>query len=61
MKKNNSKIDKELQDRYNQLLEESKGSKDFLKKCQSISLKEVRELGISTEPTIVISFNEKKK
>jgi hypothetical protein len=54
-------VDKKLQDRYDQLLEESKGSKKFLKECQSISLKEVRELGIPTEPTMVISFNEKKK
>ena len=61
MKTNNSKRDKELQDRYDQLLEESKGSKEFLKECQSITLKEVRELGISTEPTMVISFNQKKK
>ena len=61
MKTNNSKRDKEIQERYNQLSKESKGSKEFLKECQSISLKEVRELGISTEPTMVISFNEDEK
>tara|TARA_A100001015_G_scaffold284827_1_gene351713 strand:+ start:359 stop:544 length:186 start_codon:yes stop_codon:yes gene_type:complete len=61
MKTNNSKRDKEIQERYDQLLKESKGSKEFLKECQSISLKEVRELGISTEPTMVISFNEDEK
>ena len=61
MKTNNSKRDVEIQERYDRLLKESKDSKKFLKECQSISLKEVRELGISTEPTMVISFNEDEK
>ena len=61
MKTNNLKRDMEIQERYDRLLKESKGSKKFLKECRSISLKEVRELGISTEPTMVISFNEDEK
>jgi hypothetical protein len=61
MKTTNSKRDKELQDRYDQLLEEEKQSKTSSKEDQSMTLKELRELGISTEPTMVISFNEKKK
>ena len=61
MKTTNSKRDKELQDRYDQLLEEEKQSKTSSKEDQSMTLKELREVGISTEPTIVISFNEKKK
>ena len=61
MKTNNSKRDKELQDRYDQLLEKERQSKTSSKEDQSMTLKELRELGIPTEPRMVISFNKKKK
>jgi hypothetical protein len=53
MKTTNSKRDKELQDRFDQLLEEEKQSKTSSKEDQSMTLKELRELGISTDSTLI--------
>ena len=58
---NPNSLTKEHSDRLDRLYEEEKKLRAAGKGNQSQPLSKLKELGLSTEPTIVISFNEKKK
>jgi hypothetical protein len=58
---NPNSLSKEHSDRFNRLYEEEKKLRASGKGNQSQPLSKLKELGISTEPTMVISFNQKKK
>ena len=58
---NPNSLSKELSDRIDRLYEEKKKLRASGKGVQSQPLSKLKELGLSTEPTMVISFNEKKK
>jgi hypothetical protein len=51
----------ELRKEYRRLSKERKQSKKPFLKAQSLTLKEQSELGINTEPTLIVSFGRRKK
>ncbi len=51
----------EALERFRMLSKERKQSKKPFLKAQSLTLKELRELGIGTEPTLIVSFGRRKK
>ena len=51
----------ELRKEYRRLSKERKKSGISSKDIPSLTLKEQRELGINTEPTLIISFGRRKK
>ena len=56
----NSKIRlEEAQKRFDKYSEEEKKSGKYLRDTPSLTLKEQRELGINTEPTLIVSFGRR--
>jgi hypothetical protein len=51
----------ELRKEFRRLSKERKQSKKPFLKAQSLTLKELRKLGINTEPTLIVSFGRRKK